>query len=55
MTDDDFEKAKSEKDKTIHIMLLPIWPLSARYTLTKPIMPYPNRAAIKLLNCCAAQ
>ena len=45
LTDDDFEKAKAERERTIH---------TALFTLTKPTIPFRRLEATRHMSCCAA-
>ena len=53
MTDADFEKAKTEKDKTIQILHFTDLKTSVPSFLTKPIMQSSRPEVIKHMNYCA--
>ena len=50
MTDDDLEKIKTKKDKTIHI--LQFAKIAEINSMKKTIMPYPTPAQKKRMSCC---
>lgn len=53
LTDEDFEKAKSEKDRPSTYCILPTCKASAPSITTKPITPSRSREAIRPLSCFA--
>ena len=52
LTDEDFEKAKVQKDKTIHILHFAASTISGRFTSTRPTTSYRKQAATKPMSCC---